>query len=426
MTIRALLTLLLCLGLAACGDFGSLTDTRVRLVNATSDGYDALDLYVDGDREITGVSVDSVSGYTGVDDGTRTVALARTGSSTLLAAGNQTLAQDEDYTLVAYGAVGTLRTVLLTDDEDDPDSGRSRVRLLNGASDAGAIDVYLTSPGDPLDDASPVAANVAPNALSAYATINSGGYRLRVTAAGDRDDVRLDVPLVTLASRQVSTLIVSGTPGGVLVDAALVEQGGPLAAFPNPQARVRVVAAIAGGASIGVDAGGAALATNLVSPQIGPYARITADSMPLTVRVNGQPVAAPVLDAAPGTDQSVLVYGRADAPLVKVIADDNKLPTAANSAKLRLVHAVAGLPETMTLQVGFTARGTAGYGEASTPQTQAAGSGQDLQVTSPTPPTVKFARDDLTLDANSVYSVFMLGSFDDPLVTLRGTLLKER
>lgn len=290
MTMRALLTLLLCLGLAACGDFGSLTDARVRLVNATSDGYDALDLY----------------------------------------------------------------------------------------------------------------------------------------AAGDRDDVRLDVPLVRLVSRQVSTLIVSGTPGGVLVDAALVEQGGPLSSYPNPQARVRVVAAIAGGARIGVDAGGTALATDLVSPQIGAYARIAAGSVPLTVRVDGRPVAAPVLDAAPGTDQSVLVYGRAEAPLVKVVADDNKLPTAANSAKLRLVHAVAGLPETMTLQVGFTARGTAGYGEASTPQTQAAGSGQDLQVTSPTPPTVKFARDDLTLGANSVYSVFMLGSFDDPLVTLRGTLLKER
>jgi hypothetical protein len=426
MTMRALLTLLLCLGLAACGDFGSLSDTRVRLVNATSDGYDALDLYVDGDREITGVRADSVSGYTGVEDGEASLALARTGSSTLLAASNQELAQDEDHTHVAYGAVGTLRTVLLTDDEDEPDSGKARVRLLNGAIDAGAIDVYLTAPGDPLDDASPVAANVAPDALSNYTTINSGNYRLRVTAAGDRDDVRLDVPLVALASRQVSTLIVGGTPGGVLVDAALVEQGGPLTAFANRQARVRVVAAIAGGARVGVDAGGTTLAANLVSPQIGPYALVTAGSLPLTVRVDGNPVTAPVLDAAPGTDLSVLVFGRADAPLVRVLVDDNKLPTTADSAKLRLVHAVAGLPETMTLQVGFTERGTAGYGQASTPSTQAAGSGQDLQVTSPTPPTVKFSLDDLRLDANSVYTVFMLGSFDAPATTLSATLRKER
>lgn len=426
MTMRALLALLLSFGLVACGDFGSLSDTRVRLVNATSDGYESLDLYVDGDREITGVAVDRVSGYTGVDAGDASLAVARTGSSTLLAASDQTFARDKDYTLVAYGAVGTLRTVLLTDDEKDADRGKARLRLLNGARDAGAIDVYLTSPGDPLDDASPVAANVAPEALSDYSTVNSGDYRLRITAAGDRADVRLDVPLLRLASRQVATLIVGGTAGGVLVDAALVEQGGPLTAFVNPQARVRVVAAIAGGARVDVDAGGTALAAGQVSPQIGPYARLAAGRLPLAVRVDGRPVAVPLLDAAPGTDFSVLVHGRAAAPLVTVFADDNKLPTAAGSAKLRLVHAVAGLPETMTLQVGFTNRGTAGYGEASLPQTQAAGSGQQLQVTSPTPPAVKFALDDLRLDAGSVYSVFMLGSFDDPATTLAATLRKDR
>lgn len=425
MILRLLFVSLVSVGLAACGDFGPLTDTRIRLVNATNGGYDQLDLYVDGDREITGVAAGNVSGYIGSDDGTVTLALARTGSSTLLAASQPELAEDKDYTVVAYGAVGRLRTALLTDDEDEPDSGRVKLRLLNGAADAGAVDVYLTDPADPLADASPVAANVAVDALSPYATINSASYRLRVTAAGDRRDVRLDVPLVTLSSRQVATLIVTGTTGGVLVDAALVAQGGPLTSFQNPQARVRVVAAIAGGARISVRAGATPLVVSQPSPQVSAYTLVPAGSLPLTVAVDGVAVPAPVLDAGPGADRSVLVYGRSTAPQVTTIVDDNRLPTSANSAKLRLLHAVAGLDETMTLAVGFTPLTFAGYGEASTYALQSAGSGQQLQVTSPTPPTLKFELTDLTLSADSVYTVFMLGSFDGP-ATLAASLRKER
>lgn len=408
--------------LTACGDFGALDDTRLRLVNATSDGYELLDLYVDGKREIAAVPVGAASGYTGLDADTYTLALARSGSSTLLAASQGTLGDGTDHTLVAYGGVGRLRTVLLRDDEDEPDSGKVKLRLLNGAADAGAVDVYLTDPADPIDDASPVAAGVAVDALSAYDTINSGSYRLRVTAAGDRDDVRLDVPLVTLASRQVATLLVTGTPGGVLVNAALVAQGGTLMVLPNPQARVRVVGAIASPAQVSVAAGAVPLATAQASPQVGVYALVPAGTVPLTVAVGGTPVVAPNLVAAAGADLSVLVYGSTSAPLVTVIADDNRRPTVATSAKLRLLHAVDGLDETMTLSVGFTPLATAGFGAASPPALRTAGAGQVLQVTSPTPPSVKYELTDLTLDAGGIYSVFMLGSAS----ALAPLLVRER
>jgi hypothetical protein len=97
-----------------------------------------------------------------------------------------------------------------------------------------------------------------------------------------------------------------------------------------------------------------------------------------------------------------------------------------------VVHAVTALDEAMTLSVGFTPLAFANYGGASTYALQAAGSGQQLQVTSPTPPAVKFEQIDLTLSADSVYTVFMLGGFDGRAcstilpTTMSCTLRKDR
>lgn len=425
--LRLLLVTLATMLLAACGDFETLTETRVRLVNATSGGFDELDLYVDGDRRITGVAVGDVSSYTGLDADTYSIALARTGSVTLLATTTQTLEEDVDYTHVAYGTQGSLRAVLLAGDESEPDSGRIKLRVLNGATDAGAVDVYLTAPEDPLDDATPVAADVAADSTSDYVTLNRADYRIRVTAAGDRDDVRLDTgaAAVRFDSRQVSTLVVSGTTGGVLVNGALVVQDGGVQSFPNPYARVRVVAALATGAQVGVQAGGQTLLAAQPSPVVGAYTLLPAGTPTMTVTVNGVALPASTLDAPAGADLSVLVYGRPIAPQVKVLADDNRLPSGSGNAKIRLLHAVAGLDETMTLSVAFTPRASAGYGEASAPAQLSAGSNLRLEVTSPTPPTTKYLLDDVTLDAQGVYTVFMLGSFDNPLLTLAASLRKD-
>src|SRR4029453_17764548 len=90
-----------------------------------------------------------------------------------------------------------------------------------------------------LDDATPVVAGVAPGASSAVSTIDSGDYRLRVTGASNADDLRLDVPHVTLDSKQVLALVLTATQGGVLVEASTLPQQGSLTKFANTKARIR-------------------------------------------------------------------------------------------------------------------------------------------------------------------------------------------
>src|SRR5918994_1423793 len=53
---------------------------------------------------------------------------------------------DTSYTFAAFGHQAELATDLLTDDLSAPSAGRARVRLIQGAADAGAVDVVTDGP----------------------------------------------------------------------------------------------------------------------------------------------------------------------------------------------------------------------------------------------------------------------------------------
>src|ERR687898_3198694 len=53
---------------------------------------------------------------------------------------------DTSYTFAAFGHQAELATDLLTDDLSAPPAGRARVRLIQGAADAGAVDVVTDGP----------------------------------------------------------------------------------------------------------------------------------------------------------------------------------------------------------------------------------------------------------------------------------------
>ena len=55
-------------------------------------------------------------------------------------------------------------------------------------------------------------------------------WHVCVTATGDKTDVRLDIPSLTLTSKQVATLVLTKSIGGVLMNGLLVNQQGALTA----------------------------------------------------------------------------------------------------------------------------------------------------------------------------------------------------
>ena len=93
--------------------------------------------------------------------------------------------------------------------------------------------------------------------------------RIRVTGSGDKTDLRLDLPAVTLADQQITTLVLTATPGGVLVHGLSIDQQGGVTARRNPSARVRLVAGANANGSVAATANGVTLSSALQSPAIG-------------------------------------------------------------------------------------------------------------------------------------------------------------
>ena len=281
----------------------------------------------------------------------------------------------------------------------------------------------MTNSTDPLDNATPIASAIAGGTGSGYNTHTSGTYRVRVTGASNRADLRLDLPAVTLNSTEVSSLIITATPGGVLVNGITLVQTATVTNYPGSTSRVRVVGAVAGNASVAASRAGVSLLNMSIAPSIGDYAAVAAGSGAVMVSVNG--TALPVLSPAltPGGDYTLLVWGEPTSPQISVLSDDNRLPTTGGTAKIRLINGVASLNAGLTMSLDYSAiAANVNPGNASAIATVPASTSSLLSVTSPTSGTPIYSLPTLAVNASGVYSVFMMGGASN----IVGVLRRER
>ncbi|WP_377158784.1 DUF4397 domain-containing protein [Roseateles sp. UC29_93] len=401
---------------AACNG-GDDKDAQIRLLNASPELASA-DLAVDKDKVAGPVSALTLGSYANRGDGPVSLQVLNSNGSATVATSPATLKADTHYTLIAYGPAGAVRTSLLEEEQEAPVSGQSKLLVLNVAPDAGPVDVFLTEPAADPADAPPFATNVLAGGSSGFLMRSSGTYRLRVTGAGKRDDVRLDLPAVTLDSAKVSTLVLRGGAGGVLVHALMLPQRGELTRLDNASARVRMIAAMPDGRVDGA-LGGQPLLAGQASPTIGDYRMVPASAPSLTASVDGRPVAATLPALVAGGDYTVLLRGVSATPVVTVLTDDNRLPAVPGQARLRLVN---GLDISTTMNFDYSPvvaavdPGSSGYA------TVEPASAALLTVTSTQSIAPLYAARDVAIGANGVYAVFVAG---DPAAPA-GILRRER
>lgn len=407
--------------LHACGGGDALSgDTgRVRLLNA-SGGNTPLDLRVAGSTIAGNVAKGAASAYVEQESGSYTFQIGSTGSTTTLLTEVASVNKDGAHTLIAYVSGNALNAVYVDDSEDAPASGTAKFRVFNGANEAGSLDVYLTDAADTANDlssATPVNAAVEGESFGAYGALGAGAYRLRITAAGDRDDVRLDVASIALADQQIATLVVTATAGGVLVNGVLLNQGGAATAYDNATRRVRLAAdTTAVGRVTLADAGGNLL--KQTSPSVGNYAVVPGDLSALTLKVDGTAVALPATTAAAGSDLTLMVYGDAAAARAVFFTDDNAAPTATGKSRLRLVHGVNGLASPMSLDIDFSAAASdVAYGASSAYYTFSVGTDMQFDVSAAGAAVLPGWQS--SPEALSVYTLFVLGDSAAPLRVLR-------
>jgi len=409
-----LLPALAVVGLSACGGSDDAQYAHVRLLNA-SPGYDSLDLYLGDDRQAAAIATGAVSSYADVDPDTYDTSVRRADSATDLATVERGYSEDSSYTLVAYGWEGSLKTYQLTDSEDSPGSGLTRVRVFNTATDAGTLDVYLTDSDTALTDATPIASSVAGASLSAYKNVDSGSWRLRVTGEDDATDVRLDLSSLALAGNKVVTVVLTPGSGGVLVNAIVLVQGGSATAYDNPSARVRLVAGSTGNATHSAVVAGTTLTTGTLSPAVGAYVLVNAGSAQgLDLQVNGSRLSTTTVSLSAGGDYSLLVHGASTAPQLTVLSDNNRLPSTSSQAKFRLVNGAYNLAGGLTLNLDYDALASdIAVGSASSYKAVTASTGSTMTVDLSGSSLASWT--DLTVTAKGIYSVFVLGDASTPV-----------
>ncbi len=404
--------------LVACGGGADRTKAQVRLVNASS-GYTGLDLRVDNELRQGGVSYGNSAAYVEADPG-KTFTLHNAGSGTSLLNFTPSVSAKRHYTVLAYGGLGALKQLVLDDNAGAPDNNRALLRVVNAAPDAGAVDVYLTGTDDALSASVPQQAAAAVDSVGEWLTVNSGSYRLRITAAGSKTDLRLDVPALALDSRQVATLVISPTAGGVLVQGLLLRQQGALTALAPTQARVRVASGLSDAGIASLRVAGTALFANVTAPAVTGYTLVPAGEQAVVVGVSGATLPSETRTLAVGADYTVLVYGSPAAPAVAWLRDDNTLPSDRARAKMRLVNGVVGLGGNLSLSADFSpVADDVAPGAASPYDLVDATTTGRLSITAAGVAQPLFDAVDQTFAAASNYTVFLVGSPSAPVGIVR-------
>ena len=133
--------------LTACGGGGggSSDSTNVRVVNATL-SHASIDLLANGTAAVSATPIDSVSGYGVVAAGSPALQINDSATGSALATLAPSVAKDSHFVVVAYESGGVLRTTVIAEDTAAPVAGTASLRVFDAATDAGAIDIYVTDP----------------------------------------------------------------------------------------------------------------------------------------------------------------------------------------------------------------------------------------------------------------------------------------
>jgi hypothetical protein len=406
--------------LHACGGGGSDAGTgNVRVVNA-SDDYASLDVYSSTTLLTGAVATGTASAYSSVGAATYTLGLNAAGSSTTLTAADRAISKDTSFTLLAYSTSQALKSAIFTDNEGAPTAGTAKLRIFNASNEAGTLDVYVTAPSTALASTAATTASLAGERLGSYSQFSAGTYRIRVTAAGDQTDLRLDLPAVALADQQIATLVLTTSSSGVLVHGLLINQGAAVTPQRNTSARVRLVAGAGGSGTVTATANGTVLSSGLQSPAVGNYVLVNAGALTLTTQLNGVALTTGASTLAAGSDNTLLVTSNGGTGTATLLTDNNRPAVIATNARLQLVHGIGSLASPITLTADYSAVASdVPTNTASPPANVVPSTTMRLEATSAGSVTSLYVATDVTLLAGKVYTLFMLGDVNAPVGVLR-------
>lgn len=208
---------------SGCSDdaSGPNATAQLRVVHGSPDAP-AVDVLVDGQPVLTGVTYLTASNYLSVAAGSRTITINAAGTANTVINATLNLPANSAGTVIATNLLASIEPLVLVDDLSDPAAGNIKLRLVHGAPNVGEVDIYVTAPGADLNTATPTLTAVPFKGASGYLEVPAGQYQVRITPTGTKT-VAIDTGTLTLLAGQIRTgIAVESSGGGAPLSALLL------------------------------------------------------------------------------------------------------------------------------------------------------------------------------------------------------------
>ena len=348
LSVRLTALIVLSLVLAACtlksGGFIITKPVHVRVFNALVDGGQVT-VTVGSTTVASGLPFEGLTTYQDVDAGNQEVKVVVGNGSTIV---DQTvlLLDDSKYTYLVYGTSAAPTAQLLPDAAATPSSGQFSLIVPNAAIGSEGLDLYVTTPGSPLDNMSPNLNNIAYSTTTSFATFDAGAYQVRATLPNSKQ-VIYDAGTVTFAEKTAYYFVFYTKGSSTLVSGALLAQDttGTGTLENSKIAQFKVIHAAPGTDSINVQYDGTPAFAGIPYNNATSYTQLPAGSHTIAVETTTAPgalIASLQRSFDPATDTSIVVTGLPGAQTAFALSDNN-LPGSVGTARIRFVNAAPNL-----------------------------------------------------------------------------------
>ncbi len=324
------------------------TPSNLRIVNVLATTT-PINVTANGVSVWSNLGFEAMTDYLQFDNVTTNFTVSLVGSSTPLVSQTYNPAGNEHYTLVVFGTIQSPQIGVMADPSLPPPSGKFALNVFNAAPvgngfvlGLSALDIYLTPPGQPLDNVNPIFTSISYTNTNIFGQFESGQYQLRMTVAGTKT-VIYDSGSLAFADQTSTDVIIYSRGSQVLANVLLNESdgAGQQLIANSTLSRLKVVNAAFQSGPVNQLLNGAAGVSNLALATASPYAIIPSGPATVTFEATAAPgatIASLANTFVPATDQSVFVAGFAGMTSATGLRDNNSVPPN-NSASVRFVNA---------------------------------------------------------------------------------------
>lgn len=427
------LTCVLSLAVGGCntgeGVSNGSTHAMMRLINVIPNAAAPVNVTFDNQPFATGLAFEGMTQYQQIDSGAREVQISVAGSSTNVIDVTPTFVADSLYTFVAFGAVGGASSLIVNDSLTvDPGAGMFALRVINGASNNRAVDVYVTSPGEDINIVSPSLAGIAYGTTSTFVNLPAGNRQIRVTPANSKQ-VIYDAPAQSFGERAQIEAVVYSRGSSTLVNVAFlnIDDKGTGSIGNSQLARFKVVNGSSVGSPLNVFVDQDLALSNIPYAAASSYQTIGSGPRALTVESAATP-GATLLTLTPtfpsATDTAIAITGPAGA-LTATLYNEPNFPPTLGRARVRFVNSTTDVPAldvfvNFSRQVSGLAMNTASAGiELDADATAGTTYEFDFNVSGSSQPSLQLPA--VTLLGGQLYTIYVVG----PGAALAGVVVQD-